>query len=260
MTGQTHTTLVYAHRGANREAAENTRTAFDNALRYAIDGFETDVQLSRDEVPVLWHDRYLNKLGLPDRHIDDFDYEQLRQMDFAQHFPGAQPEGIMSLQDFLAAYRTRCRLLIEIKNRVWETPARRQLKVRRTLELIGAAQDGRVLVSSFHLASLAYAHGIAPGCPLVYNLEPEQGVADVKQVLASHPFLHGVCLHISTLDEAMATLLRAWNKSIAVYTCNSEQEIRRALDLGVDILISDLPQKALQISGEGSAAAAGPPG
>ena len=58
-------TLIFAHRGANREAAESTRSAFDRALEYAIDGIETDVQLSRDEVAVLWHDRFLNKVGLP---------------------------------------------------------------------------------------------------------------------------------------------------------------------------------------------------
>jgi glycerophosphoryl diester phosphodiesterase len=29
--------LIFAHRGANREAAENTRAAFDKALEYAID-------------------------------------------------------------------------------------------------------------------------------------------------------------------------------------------------------------------------------
>ncbi|MCK9352525.1 MAG: glycerophosphodiester phosphodiesterase [Gallionella sp.] len=45
--------LIYAHRGANREAAENTRTAFDRALSYPIDGIETDIQLTRDGVAVL---------------------------------------------------------------------------------------------------------------------------------------------------------------------------------------------------------------
>ena len=49
-------TLIYAHRGARKEAAENTRSAFDKALVYAIDGIETDIQLSRDGVTVLWHD------------------------------------------------------------------------------------------------------------------------------------------------------------------------------------------------------------
>ena len=66
--------LIFAHRGANREAAENTSHAFDKALEYPIDGIETDVQLTRDEVPVLWHDRFFDRLGMPSKHIDNFDY------------------------------------------------------------------------------------------------------------------------------------------------------------------------------------------
>ena len=45
----------------------------------------------------------------------------------------------------------------------------------------------------------------------------------------------------------MVELLRDHGKCIAVYTCNSDKEINRALALGVDILISDVPQKALQM-------------
>jgi glycerophosphoryl diester phosphodiesterase len=41
-------TLIYAHRGANREAAENTHEAFEFALNHAVDGIETDIQLSLD--------------------------------------------------------------------------------------------------------------------------------------------------------------------------------------------------------------------
>jgi glycerophosphoryl diester phosphodiesterase len=66
-------------------------------------------------------------------------------------------------------------------------------------------------------------------------------------VLAAQPFLRGLCLPIATLDEKMAGLLREHDKLIAVYTCNSDAEIGKALELGVDILISDVPQKALQM-------------
>ncbi len=90
-------TMIYAHRGANKEAAENTRTAFDKALHYAIDGIETDIQISRDGVAVLWHDDDLAKLGLRDKRIDDFDHEQLREMDLAAHFAGAAKEGVDEL-------------------------------------------------------------------------------------------------------------------------------------------------------------------
>lgn len=241
--------LIFAHRGANREAAENTRTAFDRALCYAIDGMETDVQLSRDEVAVLWHDRFLNKLpGLADKHIDDFDYAQLQAMNFAGHFgPTVAAESVMRLQEFLDAYRTRCRLLVEIKNRDWEERGRHQVKVRQTLDMVGATHGNAVLVSSFDLDSLIYAQQYRPGFPLVYNFETDQTLVDAVRVLAEQSFLHGLCLPIATLDESFVRLLRGLGKSIAVYTCNSDDEINKALRLGVDILISDLPQKALHM-------------
>ncbi len=242
--------LIFAHRGANKEAAENTRSAFDKALNYAIDGIETDVQLSRDEVAVLWHDRFLGKLGLPEKRIDDFDHAQLRAMNFAAHFSsGVKPEGIMSLREFLDAYRRRCRLLLEIKNREWEQTSRHEMKVRQTLAMAGAALGNTIMASSFNLASLVYAHQCAPGFPLVYNFEEDQTFADAQRVLAGQSFLHGLCLPIKSLDEAMVKLLRNQGKSIAVYTCNTDAEIGKALQLGVDILISDVPQKALLMRG-----------
>lgn len=240
--------LIFAHRGASKEAAENTRSAFERALAYPIDGLETDIQLSRDGVAVLWHDRFLAKLAHPTKHIDNYDYNQLQAMNFAAHFsPDAKPEGVVSLQDYLDAYRKRTRLLLEIKNRDWESLERRQKKVQQTLEMVGPVNDDRIIISSFNLGSLIYSNQLSPGFPLVYNFEDDQTQEDAKLVLAKHPFLHGLCLPISTLNVAMVKLLRGLGKSIAVYTCNSDDEINDALNLGVDILISDVPQKALHL-------------
>ena len=244
----TRQTLIFAHRGANKEAPENTRSAFDHALTYPIDGMETDIQLSRDGVPVLWHDRFLAKLGHPAKHIDDFDYSQLQAMNLALHFsPDAKNEGIMSLQEFLDAYRMRTRLLLEIKNREWELRARHENKVQQTLAMVGQVNDDHIIISSFNLDSLIYAQQCRPGFPLVYNFEDDQSLEDARRVLAANPFLHGLCLPIATLDQAIVRLLRDLGKSIAVYTCNSDEQISTALELGVDILISDLPQKALHM-------------
>ncbi len=250
---QTKQTQIFAHRGANREAAENTRSAFDKALAYPIDGIETDVQLSRDEVAVLWHDDFLGKVGLPDKHIDDFDHVQLQSMNFSGFFSGATVEGIMALQDFVTAYRQRCHLVLEVKNFDWEPISRHEEKMRQTLTIAGAfngeAHDDAIIVSSFNLPSLIYAHQCAPDFPLVYNFEPEQTIEDAKQALAEQPFLHGLCLSIKSLDATIVELLRSQSKFIAVYTCNSDEEISKALTLGVDILFSDVPQKALQMRG-----------
>lgn len=238
--------LVFAHRGANREAAENTQSAFERALAYPIDGIETDIQLSRDGVAVLWHDHYLGKLGLPNKRIADYDLCELQSMNFAAHFSAeANPEGIMGLDEFIAAYRQRCRLLLEIKNSDGEKTGRQESKVRQTLELAGKTQDSAIVASSFHLPSLIYAHRCEPDFPLIYNCESGLKVADAGHILNAYPFLLGLCLHKTSLKPDMVDMLRDHNKRIAVYTCNSDTEIQRALELGIDIIISDLPQKAL---------------
>lgn len=235
--------LVFAHRGASLEAMENTRNAFDKALGYAIDGIETDVQLTRDEIAVLWHDRFLDKIGLTDKRIGDFDYHQLR----ALINPESANEGMMTLQDFLIAYRNRCRLLIEVKNRDWEPVSRQQLKIRQTLDLIGQNPEQRIIVSSFNLASLGYAQQYKPSFPLIYNFETNQTIADARSLLNTHAFLYGFCLPIENTDQAIVDLLRQHGKCVGVYTCNSDAEINKALQLDVDILISDLPQKTLML-------------
>jgi len=72
-------------------------------------------------------------------------------------------------------------------------------------------------------------------------------MSDARRVLDEQPFLHGLCIHISTLDADMMKLVRERGKLIAVYTCDTDAEITRALHLGVDVLISDVPDKALRM-------------
>jgi glycerophosphoryl diester phosphodiesterase len=129
----------------------------------------------------------------------------------------------------------------------WVMVARLELKVRKTLAQVGPVTDDRIMVSSFNLDSLAYASRFAPKFPLVLNLEPEHTVNDARRALDDRPFLHGICVDISTLDADMMKTVRERGKFIAVYTCDTDAEITRALTLGVNVLISNVPQKALQM-------------
>ena len=151
----------------------------------------------------------------------------------------------MRLQDFVATYRARCALLLEIKRYPGEPEAQQQNKVRQTLQTAGAG-SAQMLASSFDPDSLFYAHRIAPDFPLVLNLEPEHDAVFARRMLNEQAWLYGLCVHIATLNEDMASAVRERGKLLAVYTCNSDEQIGRALELGVDILISDVPQQALQ--------------
>ncbi len=268
ISNQSKSCLIFAHRGGNREAgavtddcmdtggrarhgavAENTRAAFNYALSQSVDGIETDVQLSLDEVPVLWHDWELDKLGHPGKCIDDFNFEQLEQMDFAGYCSrDAVPEGALSLKEFIDTYRGRCSLDIELKSRDGESQQRLENKVLTMLAIIDALTDG-VFISSFSLSGLIFAHRHAPDLPLYYLLSGHHTRADIEQFLKDYSFLAGFCLPIAIHNDSIAKLLRNHGKGVGVYTCNSEQEIQKALDLKVNILITDYPQLALRMRG-----------
>lgn len=237
---------IFAHRGANREAAENTRLAFDKALLYPIDGIETDVQMTKDEVTVLFHDDDTGKLGFENRHIDDFTFSELESLDFARHFEKSiDTESVLTLNEFIKRYRGRCRLQVEIKIGAWESIQHQQLKTRQALELIETSKQCDVFLSSFDLHSMVYANQLNPGIPLFYTLEQHQGLHVVETVLDQYPFLAGLCLPIQTLDQSMMYHLRERDKQVLTYTCNSDKDIQKALDLAVDVLITDDIQKAL---------------
>lgn len=194
---------------------------------------------------MLWHERHTDKLGYPKQHIDDFDYAQLAQMDFS--LGKSEPEGVLSLQEFLHSYKDRCRLQIEIKNREWEQEQRHHSKVKQTIDLIGNPDNQNIFISSFNLKSLIFAQSYAPGFPLYFALEEHHTFSDIGHFLTSYPFLQGFCLHIDLLNQDIAALLQDHHKRIGVYTCNTEVEIHKALDLGVDELITDDPAKALAL-------------
>ena len=244
--------LIFAHRGGNKEAGtfigENTRAAFNYALQYPIDGIETDVQLSLDEVPVLWHDWELDKLGHPGKGIDDCTFAQLEQMDFAKYCSaGAVAEGALSLKEFIDSYRGRCGLDIELKSRDGESRQRLETKILKMLAIIGTSDTDGVFISSFSLPGLIFAHQQAPDLPLYYLLSGHHTQADIEQFLSEQGFLAGFCLPIDIHNESIAKLLREQGKGVGVYTCNSVEEIQKALVLKVNILISDYPQLALRM-------------
>ena len=48
--------LIYAHRGLHARAPENTRAAFDLALKEGTEGIELDLQLTKDGQLAVLHD------------------------------------------------------------------------------------------------------------------------------------------------------------------------------------------------------------
>ncbi len=75
------TEWLYAHRGLHDnegEAPENSMLAFRKAVAVGY-GIELDVQLTKDKVPVVFHDFTLKRVCGVEGKIKDFTYEELQQ-------------------------------------------------------------------------------------------------------------------------------------------------------------------------------------
>ena len=85
--------LLFAHRGANRFAPENTLPAFDLAERTGADVLELDVHLTRDQEVVVLHDATLERTTNGHGPVKEKSYAELAALDAGYHFrtTGGEP-------------------------------------------------------------------------------------------------------------------------------------------------------------------------
>src|SRR5438105_2386269 len=97
--------LILAHRGASGYAPENTYAAFDLAVAQGAAGIETDVQIARDGVLMLFHDERVDRTTDGSGALAELAHEQLAALDAGCWF-GAQFAGerIPVLEEFLDHY------------------------------------------------------------------------------------------------------------------------------------------------------------
>ena len=101
---------VIAHRGANIVAPQNTIEAFKMSMEIGCDGFETDIHLTKDGIPVVFHDDTLNRICGVDGNLKDYTFEELQQFRLM-----GTDEKIPAFTDILKAVDGRTPLIIEYK-------------------------------------------------------------------------------------------------------------------------------------------------
>ncbi|MDJ0979481.1 MAG: glycerophosphodiester phosphodiesterase family protein [Erythrobacter sp.] len=105
------TRTTFAHRGAHGPGVpENSLAAAEAAIARGF-GIECDVQLSGDDVAMVFHDRYLGRLTGYESEIGDTSGVQLERLMLL-----GTDQSIVSLRRFLEAIRGRVPLLVEVKS------------------------------------------------------------------------------------------------------------------------------------------------
>lgn len=155
---------VIAHRGFSSRYPENSMLAFEKAMELGADGAEFDVQLTRDGVPVVFHDESLLRITGDDILIADLTLSELAAFDISYRFKGeCAPQRVPTLEEYfrLAAQHDFLNI-IELKTAYNEYPGIEE----KVLELIRRFDlAGRVIISSFNHYSLLRSRALAPELP-----------------------------------------------------------------------------------------------
>ena len=111
--------INYAHRGASEYAPENTFLAFYTGIYMGANGIETDVQMTKDGVLVLFHDNTITRLTGEEGGIQDYTLEELKQFTFEKD---GFTDKIVVFEEFLKQFAFRdITFAIEIKQAGIET-------------------------------------------------------------------------------------------------------------------------------------------
>jgi glycerophosphoryl diester phosphodiesterase len=236
---------IVAHRGGRLDAPENTRAAFDAALRYPVDGLELDIQMTRDGVAVLYHDGNLQKICGDRRRIADLDYKTIAGMDWGGWFAGSfAGERILTLPETLERYSRRTRLMIEIKSFLRDRRRGRSLDVTREVlrtieEVLPPPQRKNIFILSFDREVLDFAHDLQPDWRYVWNPPANEPASPSSRF---PDYLHALCLPVHRLSEAFVDEVHERGKRVMTYSCNNPRQVEKARAAAADVIMTDRPK------------------
>ncbi|XVV11426.1 glycerophosphodiester phosphodiesterase [Actinoplanes sp. CA-131856] len=224
-----------AHRGYSAVAPENTLPAFAAAVRGGATFVEFDVRTTADDVPVVIHDRTLDRTTTGAGHVWDHDLASLARLDAGSWFsPAYEGVRVPTLAETLALLAAPGpQLLLEIK------PPATLPEVKTIMEMVTAAGlADRTVVQSFDPEVIRLVREAAPGVRRgLLRLRFEADTIPLAEELGV------VCCNPSTADVLGAphTVIELATRGIDVmpWTANDMTEWPTLLATGVAGLITD---------------------
>lgn len=241
MAVTTSQVLTIAHRGASAYAPENTLPALRAAVELGCDLAEVDVQRTRDGVLVLVHDADLGRTTRSRRSVGDLTYRQLLRLDAGSWFsPAYAGEPIPTLDQAIDVLDgTGTGLLLELKH-----PARHPGIAADVARALDRHSDPVIVQSFDHGVLLDFAR-LGTGHPIGLLGHPP-----VRRLSALADWATHVNPRHGRTSVAYVDAVHAAGLSCFVWTVDHDADLRRALALGVDGVISNRPDALQRVLSE----------
>jgi len=225
-------TKVIAHRGSGIGPFENTLQGMQMAIAWGADGIECDVQSSQDGELVVFHDPALDRLTNGSGLVAEHTLEELKRLHVGEG------EKIPTLTEVLTLLKSQPQFIINLDVKV------QGIEVKILKEIQSQNILDRTLVSSFITQVLRKIRELNADIETgwIYGYNYENPVKEAKKIgcTALHPRLDLVSKELRQVSQRQGLMLNPWS-------INSEVDMRRFIELGVDWIITDNPARLLRI-------------
>jgi glycerophosphoryl diester phosphodiesterase len=242
-------TINYAHRGASAYFPENTMLSFEKALEMGCTGIETDVQLTKDGVLVLIHDELVNRTTNGQGLVKNYTYTELNKLDagswMGEEFTGLK---IPTAEELIYLVRDKNIIInFEIKNGIVIYEDIEQ----KLIELIYKHKiEHKVILSSFNHYTVAKCNKVSKeintGVLYMAGIYKPYNYAKTVGANAIHPYFQAINAEVIRESKKHKTLVN-------VFTVDDEENMKNFLNMKVDGIITNYPDKLYKIMEEKNA-------
>jgi len=215
--------------------------AFRAALESSADAIELDLQLSRDGIPMVFHDRTLERVGHGAGRLLDLDRADLQELDVGSWLGDRfAAERIPTLHEVLCE-TAALPLLLECKTFDDDVETGVMHRFVEAVMTVVCEEDAveRALILSFSSGVLQEVRRLGPDVRTVLNLVTPPTRQD--ELLALIRDVHAVDVDVKQCSRAAVEPIRTAGKPLLAYTCNTVDDVSAALALGVQGIITDCP-------------------
>jgi len=246
-------TRVAAHRGGAALWPENSLLAFRSALALGVDALELDLHLTADGEVVVLHDPTLERTSTGRGAVRDARLADLASVRLKTPEGAATAEPVPTLAQVLdLVAQSSSELLPEIK-----VDAHRQRYdgiEEKVLALIRArGLLARTTIQAFQADTIRRLRELEPTARTMFlvgrgdvgrvRARPAEAVRRARDLGATD-----LGMNHRLIDADVVAAARAASIRLSAWTVNDESDIRRMVDLGVDLVMSDRPDLAKRLA------------
>lgn len=252
--------LVIAHRGGRRIAPENTLEAFQKSVDLGVDVFELDIHTAKDGELIVIHDKSVDRTTNGKGKVAEMTLAEIQKLDAGHHWTDDEGKTfpyrgkdvrIPTLREVFEAFPDS---LINIEPKHSEPSPVNKLcgliKEFKRIDKVVVASTIKTVLTDFRRDCPGVATSASPteaiSFMVRYKLNLEDNYTPSMQSLQ-------VIKSIGTwqfLTKGYMKAAHEKNLEVHVWTINKTEDMQKLIDVGVDGIITDYPDRLVELIGK----------